>query len=61
MRSRGVNKVFFIFCGTKKGRLLFPVQDLNKILLDLQDDESLYGGLEEELKYYKRKVTKCTL
>ena len=52
---------FFIFCGTKKDWLLFPLQNVDKILLDLRDNESVYGGLKEAHEYYNKKVTKCTL
>ena len=34
---------------------------MDKILKDLQVDESVYGGLEEAHEYYNKKVTKCTL
>ena len=34
---------------------------MDKILLDLQDDESVHEGLKEALEYYNRKVIKWTL
>ena len=45
----------------QKEWLLFPSQDMDKILLDLQDDESVYRELKEALGYVNPKVTNCTL
>ena len=54
--------LFIIFCGTKKIDFFFlSLQNVDKLLLDLQDDESVYGGLKEAHGYVNLKVNNIRL
>ena len=44
-----------------KDWLLFPLQNVDKLLLDLQDDESFYEGLKEAHGYVNLKVNNIRL